>query len=98
MKLQSDVYMLRSSLPSNTLGEPSYLVALSNSATRTVFMKVIDYSSACPKGYNFHANIWTMDPRDGVGADEVFANFRFAGFKCRWEAVKDAAPEGWRLY
>ena len=50
---------------------------------------------ACPDGYECIADQWEMDD---AGKDGVYSDFRFAGFKGKWEPFKDAAPEGWHVY
>ncbi|KZM28229.1 uncharacterized protein EKO05_0011070 [Ascochyta rabiei] len=81
------------------------LAALTNNATRTVTLKIVylptplresfeTQTDACPGGYDCTADQWTLGGLDY----DVYRDFRFGGFRGRWEPFKDVDKEGWHVH
>ncbi|KAJ4989964.1 hypothetical protein SVAN01_04611 [Stagonosporopsis vannaccii] len=101
-------FALRGESVGDDLSRTPYLAALTNSATRTVSMKIVylptplresfeTQTDACPKGYDCTADQWTFADI-ASREDQVHYDFTFGGFKGRWEPFKDAGIEGWHVY
>lgn len=105
LRANDDKYALREDSVTDDLSRSPYLAALANNSTRTVSLKLVYLSTpmresfetqtdACPEGYDCTADQWTLDE---IG-DGVYQDFRFAGFRGKWEPFKDAGKEGWHVY
>jgi hypothetical protein len=92
LKLSNGNYAVQGEIDGNDPSKASYLAALiSSEGTRSASMASL---YTCPEGDECIADQWTFAP----WINSVYANFRFAGFKGRWEPFKDAGKEGWHLY
>ncbi|KAF9694000.1 hypothetical protein EKO04_007862 [Ascochyta lentis] len=107
IRLRDDAnkYALRGDGVGDDLSRTPYLAAFTNNATRTVTLKIVylptplresfeTQTDACPEGYDCTADQWMLDePGNGI-----YQDFKFGGFKGRWEPFKDAGKEGWHVY
>jgi hypothetical protein len=92
LKLSNGNYAVQGEIDGNDPSKASYLAALiSSESTRSASMASL---YTCPEGDECIADQWTFAP----WVNSVYADFRFAGFKGRWEPFKDAGKEGWHLY
>ncbi|KAJ8114305.1 hypothetical protein OPT61_g3788 [Boeremia exigua] len=103
-------YALRGDGVGDDLSRIPYLAALINRVTRTVSMKIVylptplqesfeTQTDACLQGYSCTADQWFFSDVGPIsGPKEVYRDFRFGGFRGRWELFKDAGREGWHVY